>query len=423
MAANPDSREARITSSCPPATRQILSAAWDHDTASLKKLLDVPGKASLQDPSTGETGLHAAVRSSPATPEALEAAKAAVRELFLSGAIWIDVDNHNETPGCVALRLGQTELYNLFVEAGTRAELLFALMDGYEELSSGPEDEDMEDEEEVGEGRTEEAEIEANPNAEAENGNTTTAAEEATFVPPKPTAEDQVKSEKNHRAKLTYSDGKLADDAGNGVMMAWETDIMRRSVEALLPGGAPGKRILNIGFGMGIIDSMIAATKPARHHIIEAHPDVLARLRSEGGTMGIFSEEAPEDDFRVLEGRWQDVCPRLLEAGEVYDAIYFDTFAEDYGQLRRFFSEYVVGLLDQDGVFGFFNGLGADRRICYDVYKTVVEMHLADAGLDVEWSDVDVDMQGLDEAGKEGWEGVKRRYWTLDSKWCTVPIC
>lgn len=73
-------------------------------------------------------------------------------------------------------------------------------------------------------------------------------------------------------------------------------------------------------------------------------------------------------------------------------------------------------MLDDGGIFGFFNGLGADRKVCYDVYTKVVEMHLSDAGMDVEWQELDVDMAGLKEEGKGEWQGVKRRYWTLDSK-------
>lgn len=135
--------DSRVTESCPGDTKTILDAAWRHDVAALKKLLDIPGKASCQDPTTGETPLHAAIR---APQEDLEAAKASVYELFLAGAIWNDVDDHNETPGCLALRLGRKELYNLCVEAGVRAELLFGLMEGYEALSSGDEDDEMEDE-------------------------------------------------------------------------------------------------------------------------------------------------------------------------------------------------------------------------------------------------------------------------------------
>ena len=87
-----------------------------------------------------------------------------------------------------------------------------------------------------------------------------------------------------------------------------------------------------------------------------------------------------------------------------------------YKDLKELFTEHVIGLLDSKGLFGFYNGLGADRQICYDVYTKVVEMHLTDAGLDIEWNELDVDMKGLEEEGKGEWDGVKRRYWTLDSK-------
>ncbi|RWA14630.1 hypothetical protein EKO27_g442 [Xylaria grammica] len=200
-------------------------------------------------------------------------------------------------------------------------------------------------------------------------------------------------------------------------MMAWETSIMRSSVDALLPGLPAGKRILNIGFGMGIIDAMFRETQPSRHHIIEAHPEVLKHV--EGSPDCTFGKDweaggPSEGAYKIHAGKWQEVVPRLLEQGELYDAIYFDTFGEDYSQLRMFFTEYVPGLLDEGGIFGFFNGLGADRKVCYDVYTKVVEMHLTDAGLDIEWNELDVDMKGLEEEGKGEWHGVKRRYWTLD---------
>jgi type IV protein arginine methyltransferase len=142
-----DSISARIPPNCPPETQRFLTAAWAHDLATVKKLLDTPGKARCQDPQTGETPLHAAVRacgvpSEEDTAEDLEAARKTVYELLMWGAIWNDVDEYNETPGCVAQRLGRTELYNLCVEAGVRAEMLFGLLDGYEELSSGEEEED-----------------------------------------------------------------------------------------------------------------------------------------------------------------------------------------------------------------------------------------------------------------------------------------
>ena len=51
----------------------------------------------------------------------------------------------------------------------------------------------------------------------------------------------------------------------------------------------------------------------------------------------------------VHEGRWQDVVSQLAEQGCVFDAIYFDTFAEEYKALKTFFQDYVITLLEQEG--------------------------------------------------------------------------
>jgi type IV protein arginine methyltransferase len=424
-----DSMPARIPGDCPDDARDVLYHAWAHDLGYLKKVLRENGKASLQDPTTGETPLHAAIRScGPAEPSdeddgeddgPVEEAREVIQELFFAGAIWNDVDSNNETPGCVAWRLGRKTLYNMCVDAGARAEMLFAVMDGYEQLSSagGSEDGDAAEAEEDHQQQVGDADATTQENQDGGDAATTTEPP-SRFVPPD-AGEKPVTSDEYLGSTLTYDGGKLVDEDLNGVMMAWETDIMRRSVAALLPDAPAGKRILNIGFGMGIIDGMFAALQPSRHHIIEAHPSVLEHVASSpDSSFGPAWEAAgPEPGaFKVHAGRWQDVVPQLLAQGEIYDAIYFDTFAEDYAQLRMFFMEHVPGLLDEEGRFSFFNGLGADRRICYDVYTKVVEMHCTEAGLDVEWEESAVDMSALAEDGKGEWEGVRRRYWTLDSK-------
>ena len=421
MAPIDDSMPTRIPSSCPDPTRTILQHAWSHDLSTLKPLLNEQGKASAQDSTTGETPLHAAIRACGLAESnddeeeedgCVEEAREVVQELFLSGAIWNDVDNNNATPGCVALRLGRKKLYEMCVDAGVRAEMLFALMDGYEQLSSGSEpDEEGEEMDDAGKEEGETQGVEEAGGSEQQ---------EATFVPPDAN-QKQVTSEEYLKSSLVYDDNKLVDSDLNGVMMAWEADIMKRSVAALLPGHPTGKRILNIGFGMGIVDRMFRDTSPSRHHIIEAHPSVLKHLSSPESDFGASWEASgPEEGaFKIHAGKWQDIVPQLLVQGEQYDAIYFDTFGEDYSQLRMFMMEHVPGLMDMEGRFSFFNGLGADRKICYDVYTKVVEMHCTEAGLDVEWEESDVDMSALAQEGKGEWEGVRRRYWTLDSKFLT----
>ncbi len=443
-------------------TQEILLAASNHDLATLKPFLRIPGSASVQDPETGFTPLHAAIAacgpasshrknavedtstngvtnghvndSEPTGEEEeeevdIERAKATVKELFLSGAIWNDLDINDETPGCLAWRLGQKELYELVVEAGVRAELLMNLMGGYEQL---PDDDDIEEEEEEG-----------------DDTNKIVAAEEQTDINPhpEPTTDPptDVNSEDYLSSTLTFTpDGsKLLDSDANGVMMSWELPIMEKTASLLAP--TPGLLILNIGFGLGIIDRLFAATSPATHHIIEAHPGVISKLHHASGETGpdsdpnsnfaYFGPQGPWQSQKegrnvIHAGKWQDIVPTILQEGQVFDVIYFDTFGEDYSQLKLFFTEYVVGLLSSEGRFSFFNGLGADRRVCYDVYCRVVELDLCDAGLDVEWVDVDVDLgadgegeaeKGLGKEGEGEWKGVKRRYWTLEKY--RLPVC
>jgi protein arginine N-methyltransferase 2 len=424
--------------------QEILLAASNHDLVTLKPFLRIPGAASVQDSETGFTPLHAAIAAceSASAPEKtksepyvsktpangsnghaeeeitakdepvdIEKAKATVTELFMSGAIWNDLDTNNETPGCLAWRLGQKELYQQCVDAGVRAEILMNLMGGYERLEDDDEEEE-DDNEEMAEGG-ELAVLEESSTSIEEAGKPSDPAS-ISEIPTYPLTD--VNSADYLRSNLQFSDDKLLDDDANGVMMAWETDIMERTSALLVPG--PGLRILNIGFGMGIIDTLFSATNPSSHHIIEAHPAVIAKMDSEDSEFG--SEWAAKTPGNVVhKGRWQNVVPQLLEKGEIFDAIYFDTFGEDYGQLKMFFSEYVVGLLSPLGRFGFFNGLGADRRVCYDVYCKVAELDLCDAGFDVEWHDVEV--QGLGKEGEGEWEGVKRRYWTLETY--RLPVC
>lgn len=59
--------------------------------------------------------------------------------------------------------------------------------------------------------------------------------------------------------------------------------------------------------------------RPARHTIVEAHPDVVDHMTRTGW--------AARPGVRVLRGRWQDVLPELL-AEAPYDGIFFDTYGK-----------------------------------------------------------------------------------------------
>ena len=222
-----------------------------------------------------------------------------------------------------------------------------------------------------------------------------------------PTSGD-VESKNYLSSTLSMTDSGILDEQQNGVMMAWEKGIMVKSADAIM--SSPGLRVLNIGFGMGIIDSLIQShsNKPAEHHIIEAHPDVLKEIKRTG-----WLDKA---DVFFHAGRWQEILPIMVNDGLVFDAIYYDTFAESYKDFKDFFSEHLLGLLDSGGRWSYFNGMGADRQISYDIYQKVVEMDLFEAGYDVEWQEVELPDLGLGE-----WEEVKRRYWNV-AKY-RLPVC
>lgn len=414
-------------------TQLTLLAASHHDVEALRSLLRTTS-ASVQDPETGFTPLHAAIAACEepneigdplpnghalvnphAGPEngtpgsdhentaqfAMEAAVKTVKLLLQNGAIWNDVDTKNETPGCLALRLGLIELYNIMVDAGVRAEMLLSRLDEYEQLAN--DEEKVEDEQDIVLDTKDAVPSDHTPSTDDRPTELQAQPEN-----PLSSLEVEPKNDDYLESTLRFQEGRILDSASNGVMMAWETDLMQRTAELLAP--APGLRILNIGHGMGIIDTLFQAKAPSTHHIIEAHPAVLARMRQDGWYN--------KPDVTVHEGRWQDVVPRLLESegGTLFDAIYFDTFAEDYKALRDFFSDSVIGLLDDGGKWGFFNGLGADRQICYDVYGKVVEMDLFEAGFDTVWEALQIP-----EMGPQEWEGVKRKYWAL--KQYKLPTC
>lgn len=391
--------------------QEILLAASNHDVPKLRQLVrthqQVANPANVKDPETGATPLHAAIGACEADDEdkapngvqvngtgteeneTVKSAVGTVKFLLQEGAIWNDLDSNDETPGCVARRLGLKELYEMMVDAGVRAELLLNRLDGYEELSDG------DDEEGEGEGENAQASEEAEAPQLVEAVEAVEAAE----------TDPDVTNTRYLDSNLTFQHDRLLDQDQNGVMMAWESDIMLKSARKLLP--RTGLRVLNVGHGMGIIDGFIQEQSPSTHHIVEAHPSVVAEMKRKGW------HEKP--GVRIHEGRWQDILPTLVGEGEQFDAIYYDTFAESYNDFRDFLSEHVIGILDQEGRWGYFNGMGADRQISYDVYQKVVEMDLFEAGYDVEWEEIPVPkLEGE-------WTGVRRPYWVVDSY--RLPVC
>ncbi|CAD6917645.1 unnamed protein product, partial [Tilletia laevis] len=130
---------------------------------------------------------------------------------------------------------------------------------------------------------------------------------------------------------VTDEDGKerVLDGDSNLVMAAWESDIMDRTAHLLCTDLAPSFSVLNIGFGLGIVDTYFQSYRPGRHVIVEPHPDALAYLRQKGW--------ADREGVEIVEKRWEEA---LLDPDlGSFDVVYFDTYSQDYKDLKKFFDE------------------------------------------------------------------------------------
>ncbi|KAJ3928247.1 MAG: arginine methyl transferase [Lentinula lateritia] len=286
-----------------------------------------------------------------------------VQYLIDEGAIWNSVDNLKCTAADVALSFNNETIYTIIRNAGIRAEMLLTL------LSSR-------------------SEIEEPSSLIIRSEDETAAASTNAFLK----SRLNFIKDKNGQEICVVKVG----DEEIGVMMGWEQGIMQETVKNLCEDhpSSDNLKVLNIGFGLGIIDTLFQAlpTRPITHYIVEPHPDVLQYMKK----LGWYHKPG----VKILERKWQDSIQDLLEVGG-FDAVYTDTFSEDYNTLRGFFEHLPDLLAGPESRFSFFNGLGATNALFYDVYTHLAELHLADVGIDVCWKDVIVvDNKNLDRWGK-----------------------
>lgn len=373
-----------------------------------------------EEPTTTTTPLHLICTHVPKdlTQDEVAIVSQMVEILFEYGAGWSFTDINNDTPGCILIERGLTDLpiYQQIVDAGVRAELLLRKVSEYDmEVISDTEDLDHES---IA-GKSEKTEeTMADEADEIKTANDTKESASAGKVASDDAPDAPSQNQQSYlNTKLEYVDDALVTkDRKDGVMMSWESDIMQLGANTLFKGAYIDTNeldsevnVLNIGFGMGIIDTMIQAKKPTMHYICEAHPDVLEKLKTDGWF--------DKPNVKILAGRWQDELPLLLNQGVFFNGIYYDTFSEHYSDMLDLF-DLVVGLLKPHGVFSFFNGLGADRQVIYQVYRKLVELDLANYGLECKFVDVDVpdtlfkSKSDEKDADSSVWDNIKRSYWS-----------
>ena len=213
---------------------------------------------------------------------------------------------------------------------------------------------------------------------------------------------DGVPAETYLDSRVSFSEDRVMDAESKAVMMEWERPLMEAHARAVCAAG--GGKVLNVGFGMGLVDQAMQRYEPEEHTIIEAHPEVYARMLKLGW--------GEKKNVRILFGRWQDVIPQLGS----YDGIFFDTYGEYYEDMREF-HEHLPKLLNPGGVYSYFNGLCGDNAFFHVVYCQLVAMELASLGYSTQF----VPLPVRDCLKAEVWEGVKQKYWQLDTY--HLPVC
>jgi len=297
-----------------------------------------------------------------ASESQISLAKEFIDVLFEFGFNWMLLDGKQRTAGDIAYERELPQLYGKFVDAGVRSEIVLQKL--------------LEDSDDEGDS---EGEV---PNLVDQHGQEVAV---------------EGNQDKFLSNQLKFDEHTIQTDENDGVMMDWETPIMKRSAELITRKGGT---VLNIGFGMGIIDTFIQELEPAKHYIVEAHPQVLDKMKS----LGWYDKP----NVVVLEGTWKTQLPKLLDERVQLDGIFYDTFSEHYKDMLQLF-DTICGLLSFDGIFSYFNGLGADRQICYDVYKQVALFNLKDYGFDIEFEQIPV------QVSNNTWDNIKREYFKLDT--------
>lgn len=145
---------------------------------------------------------------------------------------------------------------------------------------------------------------------------------------------------------INILDGVLYSSSPNIVVDIMSTDedlIMEESANILCQNKGT---VLNIGFGLGIIDNYIKKHNPKEHHIIEIHPKVYNLAIQQG-----FNKTA-----KLYLGDWQDIIQEFILKGKKFDAIYFDTYTFNRDKKQwAMFGKIVDKILNLDGIFAYYN--------------------------------------------------------------------
>lgn len=193
--------------------------------------------------------------------------------------------------------------------------------------------------------------------------------------------------------EYTYKDGYLLDDVNRIIMPYWEAPIMEKAAEVICQNKG---RVLNIGFGLGLVDSYIEEYDIDEHWIIECHKDVLAHMKDKGWY--------DKKNVKVIEGRWEDVIPMI---DTTFDGIYHDTWAST--NINSTLIPQLDRLLNDNGWFSFW--CVADQAMVKH-YTNLFD----NFGMSTRVDEVIIDEGSIEEHKKVFFKDIKRKYINISAQ-------
>tara|TARA_R110001599_G_scaffold68249_5_gene192402 strand:+ start:3791 stop:4342 length:552 start_codon:yes stop_codon:yes gene_type:complete len=152
-------------------------------------------------------------------------------------------------------------------------------------------------------------------------------------------------------------DNRLLTPKAQAVMMGWEDPIMKDAASLICHNKG---RILNVGFGLGLIDTYIQSHNVDEHWIIEAHPNVQNKMKKDGWDK--------KSNVICLFDKWQNVLDKLPK----FDGIYFDTWKE----LLDPFHEIVPNILKPGGKYTYFSPTDLNVHSVFKSRKYKVQKYI-----------------------------------------------
>lgn len=330
------------------AVRQMIDACAHNNTTAIRQFLHQDALfARQQDLDTGLSPLMAASQAGHV---------ALVQQLLDLGAPWNAIDRQGRCAGDYATDAQRWDIVNMLVDWGTRAELILG-------------------------------ELQRSQQCAVDNTDSSTKPDYL-----------------QHSLRYNDDGTALLDADDDAVMMEWERPIMRAHAQVLLGDIVPPRprRVLNVGFGMGIVDTILQQEfAPTQHYIIEAHPDVYRKMITDG-----WDQKA---GVTICHGKWQEVVPQLAAAKVEFDGIFFDTYAEHAMDMEDFHRQMTDVLAKPHGIYSFFNGLAPDNLFFHGVACNVIKLQLDKLGLDTEFLTCQIQIQNIN--NDEIWQGIRRKYW------------